>query len=163
MEQPVRIYLVCHVSTVESWRTALDAPLSESGRRQADKVAPATLWQTDVHVEPRITKILAPSSDPKIRGEWLMQTSAAKWSAREPKFKECRDNVLSALSKVIEETVMVTHCMVVNAVVGAATGDDQVICFHPDDTDTTVIDKIGGRFNVIDYSLEEISDAALVT
>ena len=35
----------------------------------------------------------------------------------------------SALSEVTEDTVMVTHYVVVNAVVGAATGDDRVICF----------------------------------
>ena len=188
MERPVRIYLVRHAKTAESWRTALDAPLSESGHRQADKAAQdlaslgplplwssplqrarqtaaplATLWQTDVHVEPRITEIPAPSSDPKIRAEWLMQTLAAKWSAMESELKEWRDNVLSALSEVTEDTVMVTHYVVVNAVVGAATGDDRVICFHPDNTDTTVIDKVGDRLNVVGYTLGEISGAALVT
>ena len=92
-----------------------------------------------------------------------MQTLAAKWSAMESELKEWRDNVLSALSEVTEDTVMVTHYVVVNAVVGAATGDDRVICFHPDNTDTTVIDKVGDRLNVVGYTLGEISGAALVT
>ena len=188
MERPVRIYLVRHAKTAESWRTALDAPLSETGHRQADSTAQdlaslgplplwssplqrarqtaaplASLWRTDVHIEPRITEIPAPSAGPKIRGEWLVQTLTAKWSAMESELKEWRDNVLDALSEVTEDTVMVTHYVVVNAVVGAATGDDRVICFHPDNTDTTVVDKVGDRLNVVGYRLGEISDTALVT
>lgn len=92
-----------------------------------------------------------------------MQTLTAKWSAMESELKEWRDNVLDALSEVTEDTVMVTHYVVVNAVVGAATGDDRVICFHPDNTDTTVVDKVGDRLNVVGYTLVEISDTALVT
>jgi broad specificity phosphatase PhoE len=53
MERPVRIYLVHHAKTAESWRTALDAALSESGHRQADSTAqnlaslgPLPLWSS---------------------------------------------------------------------------------------------------------------------
>ena len=56
-----------------------------------------------------------------------------------------------------------THFVVVNTVVGAATGDDRVICCNPDNTDTTIIDKVGDRLHVAGYSLDEISDSALVT
>jgi len=188
MERPVRIYLVRHAKTAEPWQTSLDAPLSETGHRQADAAARdlaglgplplwssplqrarqtaaplAALWNTDVHIEPRITEIPAPSSDPKIRGDWLMQTLTAKWSAMESELQEWRDKVLGALSEVTEDTVMVTHYVVVNAVVGAATGDDRVICFHPDNTDTTVIDRIGDRFNVVGYTLGGTSGPELVT
>ena len=188
MERPVRIYLVRHAKTAESWQTAIDAPLSETGHHQADAAARnlaslgplplwssplqrarqtaaplADLWRTDVHIEPRITEIPAPSTDPKMRGEWLMHTLTAKWSAMEPELKAWRDSVLGALSEVTEDTVMVTHYVVVNAVVGEATGDDRVICCHPDNTDTTVIERIGDRFNVVGYTLGEISGPELVT
>lgn len=188
MSRSVRVYLVRHAKTAEPWRTALDAPLSDDGHRQAEKAARtlaplgplplwtsplqralqtaaplAALWRSEPHIEPRITEIPAPSTDPKSRGDWLMQLLTARWTSLDAHLKEWRRDVLDALHAVREDTVMVTHFVVVNTVVGAATGDDRVICCNPDNTDTTIIDKVGDRLHVAGYSLDEISDSALVT
>ena len=58
---------------------------------------------------------------------------------------------------------MVTHYVVINAVVGAATNDDRVISFHPDYTDTIVVERAGARLTVVDYTLNEVSEAAPAT
>tara|TARA_A100001037_G_scaffold306251_1_gene350190 strand:+ start:6268 stop:6834 length:567 start_codon:yes stop_codon:yes gene_type:complete len=188
MDRPVRIYLVRHAKTAEPWRTALDAPLSSVGLEQAERAAQdlsplgplplfssplqrarqtaaplADLWQTEIRIEPRVTEIPAPSADPKERGDWLMRILTAKWSAMEYELVEWRDGVLDAITAIQEDTIIVTHYVVINAVVGAATDDDRVISFHPDNTDTTVIDKSGDRLSVAGYTLKDVSDPALVT
>ena len=186
MTRPVRVYLVRHAKTAEPWRTALDAPLSDDGHRQAEKAARALaplgplslwtsplqrarqtaaplakLWRTEAHVEPRITEIPAPSTDAKARGDWLMRMLTAKWASLDEAIENWRNNVLSALDAVREDTVMFTHYVVINAAVGAATGDERVICCNPDNTDTTIIEKIGDRLSVVGYSLDEIADKVL--
>lgn len=74
-----------------------------------------------------------------------------------------RRDVLDTIGAVREDTVMVTHYVVINAVVGAATNDDRVICFHPDHTDTTIVDRTGARLTVVDHTLNEVSEAAPAT
>ena len=186
MERPVRVYLMRHAKTVESWRTVPDAPLGEVGHGQARKAARdlaplgplplwssplrraretahplATLWNTDIRIEPRIAEIPAPGTDPKVRGDWLMRTLASRWLDMDADLRAWRDDVLDTIRAVREDTVMVTHYVVINAVVGAATNDDRVICFHPDNTDTTVIERVGGRLTVVGYTLDGVSEAAL--
>lgn len=188
MQRPVRIYLVRHAKTAEPWRTALDAPLSDMGHRQAETVAQmlaplgplplwtsplqravqtaaplAALWKAEPHIEPRITEIPAPSEDPKARGDWLMRLLMAKWSTLEESMHEWRQSVLDALQAVKEDTVMVTHYVVINAIVGAATGEDRVICCDPDNTDTTIIDKTDETIEVAGYSLDNIGVRPLET
>ncbi len=188
MERPVRIYLVRHAKTAEPWRTALDAPLGEVGHRQAREAARvlaplgplplwssplrrarqtanplAALWRTEIHIEPRITEIPAPGTDPKARGDWLMRTLTSRWRDMNADLRAWRHDVLDTISAVREDTVMVTHYVVINAVVGAATNDDRVICFHPDHTDTTVVERAGARLTVVDNTLNEVSEAAPAT
>ena len=188
MDKPVRIYLVRHAKTAEPWRTALDAPLSAEGLEQAGRVAKelcplgplpllssplqrarqtaaplADLWQTEVKIEPHVREIPAPSADPRVRGDWLMRILTAKWSEMDVELVKWRDDVLDAISAIHKDTIVVTHYVVINAVVGAATNDDRVISFHPDNTDTTVIDKACDGLSVAGYTLKDVSDPALVT
>ncbi len=188
MDRTVRIYLVRHAKTLESWRTALDAPLSSEGMEQAENLARklcplgplpllssplqracqtaaplVDLWQTKAKIEPRVTEIPAPSTDPRIRGDWLMRALIAKWSEMDIELVKWRDDLLDAISAIQTDTVIVTHFVVINAVVGAATDDDRVISFHPDNTDTTVIDKTGSRLSVASLTLEDAPNLPLRT
>ena len=188
MEKPVRIYLVRHAKTAEPWRTALDAPLSAEGLEQAVRVAKelcplgplpllssplqrarqtaaplADLWQTEVKIEPRVREIPAPSADPRARGDWLMRILTAKWSEMDVELLKWRDEVLEAISAIHKDTIVVTHYVAIHALVGAATDDDRVISFHPDNTDTTVIDKTGSRLSGASLTLEDAPNLPLRT
>jgi hypothetical protein len=48
--------------------------------------------------------------------------------------------VLGAIRALRADTVVVTHFLAINAVVGAATADDRVVCFTPTHCSRTSVD-----------------------
>ena len=63
-----------------------------------------------------------------------------------------RDRVLRAIRATTTDTVVMTHFLAINAVVGAATGDDRVVCFAPAHCSRTVVDldPRDGRLRVVE-------------
>ncbi len=63
-----------------------------------------------------------------------------------------RDRVLRAIRATTTDTVVMTHFLAINAVVGAATGDDRVVCFAPGHCSCTVVDldPRDGRLRVVE-------------
>jgi broad specificity phosphatase PhoE len=51
-----------------------------------------------------------------------------------------RARVLGAIRAIRADTVVVTHFLAINAVVGAATADDRVVCFTPTHCSRTTVE-----------------------
>ena len=51
-----------------------------------------------------------------------------------------RARVLGAIRALRADTVVVTHFLAINAVVGAATADDRVVCFTPTHCSRTIVE-----------------------
>ena len=70
-----------------------------------------------------------------------------------------RTRVLGAIRALRADTIVVTHFLAINAVVGAATGDDRVVCFAPTHCSRTVVDLDGAALRVVDLGESGRSDA----
>ena len=51
-----------------------------------------------------------------------------------------RSRVAGRFAQLRADTVVVTHFLAINAVVGAATGDDRVVCFAPAHCSRTTVE-----------------------
>lgn len=173
------LYLVRHGRAAGSWETAADPGLDAEGRRQAQAMAEAlaargplalvaspmartretaaplaAAWGRTARIEPRISEIPSPVTDLTGRGAWLRQIAGQTWPEQDQRLEQWRTALLQALAEAEEDTVLVTHFMVINAAVGAALGDDRVVSFRPDYCSVTVLGSEGGRLSLLQRGAE---------
>jgi broad specificity phosphatase PhoE len=60
-----------------------------------------------------------------------------------------RRELLEALTGLDEDSVVVTHFIAINVVVGAASGDPRVVCVAPDNGSRTVVDADPAGLRVV--------------
>jgi broad specificity phosphatase PhoE len=170
-----RLYLVRHGQAAARWDQDHDPGLDDVGRRQARALAeeleprgplPVVMsplrrtretasaleerWGLTAAVEPAVGEILSPSEDLALRTAWLRDVLHHRWGELDPDLRQWRDAVVAALLAQPGDTVVVTHFVAINAAVGAATGDDRVVCFKPDNCSCTVMEADGGRLGLVE-------------
>jgi broad specificity phosphatase PhoE len=85
-------------------------------------------------------------------GTWnQMQASAPP---RSPDFLAWRDAVIASLAQLHEPTVIYTHFIAINVIVGAARGSDAVVCFRPDHASVTVVDTQPDGLRIVELGRE---------
>lgn len=180
MADKVKLYLVRHGQAAGGWDEHLDPGLDETGREQAQMTAAAlaglgplpiivspmrraretaapleTIWSIEAGVEPAVSEIPTPADDLAGRTAWLERAMLGPWSDLAPELIVWRDRLLLTLSSIKEDTVVVTHFIAINAAVGAANGDDRLVCFQPDNCSVTLIQVVEGRFEVVRLGREK--------
>jgi broad specificity phosphatase PhoE len=175
-----RLYLVRHGRAAAGWDTDLDPGLDEIGRRQAADVAAvlvplgplavvssplqrcrqtadplAAAWGADVRVEPRVAEIPSPAGVAMgERIEWLRTAMAGCWTDLGASYVSFRDSVVAAVVELVADTVVFSHFIAINAVIGAATGDDRLVIRALDNCSVTVIDVISGGLRLVEGGRE---------
>lgn len=164
------IYLVRHGRAAAGWDAEHDPGLDDEGHAQArgvaDTLAPigpldliaspmartretavplARRWNRAAHIEPRVSEIPSPIKDLAARGQWLREIMTRNWGALDPALRRWRADVLTALNEITTDSVVVTHFIVINAVVGAAVRDDRVVNFRPGHCSVTIVRRDGDR------------------
>jgi broad specificity phosphatase PhoE len=170
-----RLILVRHGRAAAGWGDDLDPGLDELGRAQAGNVAKtladqgplaivtsplrrcqetaaplAAAWQATATVDPRVGEIESPSPNLADRAAWLGPVMRSEWSAQPPELHTWRQRVIDGLLSLTGETVVFTHFVAINVAFGAATGDDRVTCFAPDNCSVTTFESDGTRLTVVD-------------
>jgi broad specificity phosphatase PhoE len=178
-----RLVLVRHAHAAAAWHEHRDPPLDARGRAQAEALARALadtgplpvvaspqrrtretaaelerVWAVTATVEPAVGEIRAPVDDLEVRSAWLRERFDSTWSAQEEALREWRARLLAALTALARDTVVVTHYFGINAAVGAATGDDRMVSFHPDHCSRTMIDNHGGRLRLVELGAVRSTD-----
>lgn len=173
------LYLVRHGRAAGSWDTDIDPGLDAQGRQQAQTMAQvlspqgplalvvspmartretaaplAAAWNAEARVEPRISEIPSPMTDLAARGTWLREIAGRTWPEQDQALQQWRAALLAALTEAEEDTVFVTHFMVINAAVSAAVGDDRMVGFRPDYCSITVLRNEGGRLSLLQRGAE---------
>ena len=77
-----------------------------------------------------------------------------KWSDLGRDLQVWRMGVVKALRALDTEVVVFSHFIAINVVVGAATGDDRVVCFWPDNGSVTTVDVDGYRLSIVERGSE---------
>jgi broad specificity phosphatase PhoE len=121
-------------------------------RRTRETAAPLVArWSLDPVVEPAVGELTAPPDPRPDHATWLRALMAGTGAAHSGVMEPFRARVLGAIRALRTDTVVVTHFLAINAVVGAATDDDRVVCFTPTHCSRTVVDLDGdGALRVVE-------------
>jgi len=151
-----RVLLVRHARPAAAFDSELDPGLDGMGRRQAGALAEdlvargplevvtsplrraretaaplAERWGIVPVVVPAFGEIPSPTEEPSARGVWIRTVLGARWSELAPELAHWRAELLETLRGVRVDTMIFTHFVAINTVVGAAAGVDLVTSFSP--------------------------------
>jgi broad specificity phosphatase PhoE len=161
-----RVYLVRHGRAAAGWDLDSDPDLDEFGWRQAyaaaEVLAPfgpceilsspllrcrstaiptAASWGVEPVIEPAVTEIPSPDgvamSD---RASWLRVVTKGTWTALGPRYTTYRDQVVARVAACTNDTVIFSHFVAINAVIGACLEDDRVVIRSLDNCSVTVVE-----------------------
>jgi broad specificity phosphatase PhoE len=175
-----RLHLVRHGRAAAGWDDDPDPPLDDLGRSQAaalaDALAPhgplalvtsplarcretaaplAARWGVMPVVEPLVAEIPSPEGVPMgERVPWLRRAMQGTWADLGGRYTAYRDAVLGRLAACDDDTVVVSHFVAINAVIGACLGDDRLVIRSLDNVSRTVVDVDGGRFALVEGGRE---------
>jgi broad specificity phosphatase PhoE len=181
-----RLYLVRHGRPAQHYGVG-DASLSDFGRRQAEDAAISLAGQgalrvissptkrcretaepiakalrQSVSIEQRISEVPAPKgvADP---AQWVREhfnrENKKTWSSVDPRVNAWREDVLKAIRDIKHDSVVVTHFVVINVVMGAALQLDEMVVCAPDHASITEFALVGGDLRFVLDGDQIASDA----
>lgn len=127
-------------------------------RETADALA--TRWGAEPTVDAAVGEIVSPAdhSGLEARGAWLRMAMQGTWSALDGELQGWRDAVVARVRACVEDTVIHSHFIAINAVVGVALGDDRVVCFAPDNCSWTVLDVDGRGIHIVELGRQAVTE-----
>ena len=175
-----RIHLVRHGHATAGWDRDADPPLDTVGQRQAlalaQRLAPigpvpivtsplrrcqetaaplAEAWDVTPSVELAIAEIPSPPGVAmEDRVDWLRQAVAGTWDALGDRYTEFRDGVLRFVAGCARETVIFSHFIAINVVLGACVDDDHLVIRRLDNTSVTVVENDAGTLRLVEAGHE---------
>lgn len=164
------IYLVRHGRAAAGWDTDLDPGLDDQGRLQAQATARrlavlppmqlvsspmkrcretagflAAKWGNGaVLIEPLVTEIPSPPEyglDDRV--QWLRSAMAGTWTDLGGVYVDFRDAIVEYVSHQSVDTVIFSHFIAINAVIGSCQGDDRLVIDSLDNASVTVFETNG--------------------
>ena len=172
----MNIYLVRHGQAAAGWPDSDDPGLSDRGRQQADatsrllqeRVDPdirlisspmrraretaqplSIALATDVRLVEPFREIPAPVARDE-RQSWLNSIARQSWGEQVDMVRDWRSTLLEQLRQIREPTVVFTHFMVLNVIVGALTAEDKVVCFLPANASVTTLQGSGDDLQLLE-------------
>ena len=158
------IYLVRHGEAAASWGSHPDPGLSAKGQTQAEAVAAilptdithartspmqrcretsapfSQLSGLDIQVEPFVTEMPTPPGI-EDRMTWLRALMSGQWDTTPQIVKNWRDSLIRTISALPPQTVVFSHFIAINAIVGHLEGSQDVTVFKPDHCSVTMLDQ----------------------
>lgn len=156
-----KIYLVRHGEAAANWGEDLDPPLSEKGQQQA-KLATESLIKLipdmtaikcisspikrahetarffsdnqgkAISIESRVAEIPSPTHELKARMPWLMQVMKSQWSELSSELAQWRLDCIDYVLSLEKDSVIFSHYIAINVLIGHCNQDDRVISYNPD-------------------------------
>jgi broad specificity phosphatase PhoE len=160
-----RIYLVRHGRAAAGWDFDPDPDLDNVGLAQAAAVAEqlvglgplpivsspllrcrrtaaslSAAWNTEARIEPLVAEIPSPEGVAMTdRVSWLRAAMAGTWTDLGPRYTEYRDLVVATVATLPADTVVFSHFVAINVLVGAALGRDELVIRSLDNCSVTTI------------------------
>lgn len=160
-----KIYMVRHGQAAAGWDRDEDPGLSKLGWEQAEAAAKClaplgpirvltsplararetaralcSLWQIAPEVESRVAEIPSPAKDLAQRSKWLHNVMQDRWSNLDPGLQIWRRKMIDAVGEITEDTVIFSHFIAINVLVGVSMGNDSVVGFLPDNASITTLE-----------------------
>jgi broad specificity phosphatase PhoE len=121
-------------------------------------------WSSSAALFPAVAEIPSPPLALDERHKWLVQAMSGTWRRlqdtappKSPDFLTWRTDMLEAVLRIPEDAVIFTHFIAINAIVGAATGSDDVVCFRPDHASVTVASTDSRAFRIIELGRQAVT------
>jgi len=175
-----RIYMVRHGRAAAGFGEDMDPGLDDLGRQQSEGAAAklrglgplailasplrrtqetaiplSRAWDRVPVLEPAVAEIPSPKSMTlEDRVVWLRKLMAGSWREVGPDLARWRESCVAAIAALPEDTVVFSHYVAINVLMGAATNDDRVVCFSPENCSITVLDNTGGTLKLIEKGSE---------
>jgi len=173
--ETVELFLVRHGEAAAGWGEAPDPGLSRRGRQQAEAVATglapqlcgdtrllssplrraletaeplAGMLQQPVLEDAVFREIPSPAPLAQ-RQTWLRQFMQQQWHEQEDGLREWRGAALNRLLELRQPTVIFTHFLVINAVVGQLLDRPETLCFWPANGSITRLRHHGARLELL--------------
>jgi broad specificity phosphatase PhoE len=172
------IYLVRHGEAAATWGDHPDPGLSELGQKQAAVAADAlmALGATSAitspmlrcretalpfeqrtglvaTVAPEVSEIDTPEGiDDRVT--WLRTLMAGEWQGSTHRFSDWRGTMLDFVAGLPDQTVVFSHFVAINALVGMIGADPRVVVFRPGHCSVTKLVRANGALSVAEYGSE---------
>lgn len=177
--------MVRHGRAAAGWDVDPDPPLDDLGRSQALEVAAklspkgplavvsspllrcqqtafplAASWRVDARIEPAVAEIPSPEGYAiETRVTWLREAMAGTWSEvverSGERYGAYRRSISDSIARIAEDTVVFSHFVAINAVIGEALGDDRVVIARLDNCSVTTFDVgADGAINLVEIGGE---------
>jgi broad specificity phosphatase PhoE len=174
------IRLVRHGRAAAGWDSDPDPDLDDLGRAQADAVAhelaiapPLVIVSSPllrcrstaraladrtgvgVVIRPEVAEIPSPEGvDMADRVEWLRVAMQGTWSDLGARYTSYRDAVVCAVAACAGPTVVYSHFIAINAVIGACLGDDRLVIRSLDNCSVTSVAATDGALRLVESGRE---------
>ena len=172
----VNIFLIRHGEANASWDEDRDPGLSEKGKLQSELLEKeilnslpsrfdaissplsraketATPLKEKLGFKLSINDIYAEIPSPGIplseRRDWLKGIFSARIDELEKPQMEWRNKIIESLKLLKQDTIIFSHFMVINSIVGWINDSKNFVSFHPDNYSVTKIEKLGDTFKIL--------------
>ena len=178
------VHLVRHGRAAAGWDADPDPGLDDLGRHQAETVAASldttvaagsAVWTSPLRrcretaaafadrrgvealVEARVAEIPSPEGiEMADRVTWLRTAMGGTWADLGSRYTQYRDGVVEAVLGSTGDTVVFSHFVAINAVIGHCLGDDRLVIDRLDNTSVTTveIEPVTGAARLVDRGRE---------
>ena len=175
-----RIFMVRHGRAAAGFGEDMDPGLDDLGRSQSEAVAEklkvlgrrlilsspllraqetarplAKIWAKTPVIEHAVAEIPSPKGmSLEERVLWLRKLMAGSWRDVTPELGAWREACIASAATLKEDAVIFSHYVAINVLMGAATGDNKVVVFSPDNCSVTSFDNAGGKLRLLDKGSE---------
>jgi broad specificity phosphatase PhoE len=169
-----RLTLIRHAHAAQAWGEHADPGLDARGRAEAEAMAAVVApngplpivvspmrrtretaaplearWSTEAAVDEAVGELKGPPGTETDHRRWLAAIMASRYAELDEVLRAFRDRVVERVRAFEEDAVVVTHFLAINAVIGAATGDDRVVCAAPGYCSRTVVEVERGALRLV--------------
>jgi broad specificity phosphatase PhoE len=97
-------------------------------------------WGADALVVHAVREMPSPTTTAVDRAAWLRDALRSTFAELGPEHRAWRDGIVDFVRTRTADTVVVTHAVVINALVGSCTGDDRVWHMRPAHASITTVE-----------------------
>lgn len=112
-------------------------------------------WGIEPVVEPAVAEIPSPDGvDRADRVDWLRTAMRGCWADLGPRYTDYRDAVVRRILAMDQDTVVVSHFVAINAVIGACSDDDRLVILSLDNASVTTVELVDGAMRLVEGGAE---------
>jgi len=125
-------------------------------RRTRQTAAPlAALWNRPPVIEDAVAEIPSPKGMTlEERVVWLRTLMAGTWRDVPRELAQWREACIAAAVAKHDDCVIFSHFIAINVLAGAATDDDRLVVFSPDNCSVTVFETGGAALRLVERGAE---------